>query len=219
MKKIFLLTAMVTLSFLMTACLDSDGDNSYNNLRADLVELTTTSATKVPWATTDEDERLTFSSPITVSWAEKADTVYRALLYYNKVINGAPEPVAISYVPVLRPEELKDGDKMYNDPVILESIWTSKNNKYLNLNIGLKTGAMDGLDSSQTLGLVINGVTEHEDGTKTYDLEFYHNQNRVPEYYVSNLYVSIPLNYFNPGDDAKITINTYNGSITKEYTF
>ena len=189
------------------------GDGDYSYLRADFVELKTTAAQTVPEAVNDDNELLTFASPMTVSWAEKANTVYRALLYYNKVENGSPVPFSAVQVPVLTPSELKEGETMHTDPLTLESSWTSANGKYLNLSLLVKTGVEEGLDARQTIGVVIRGITEQPDGTNRYDLVFYHHQNGVPEYYTSRIYTSIPLSFFKSGDTATLTIHTNQGKV------
>lgn len=195
------------------------GDGEYSYLCAEFAELKTTTAKLVPEALTDDNEQLTFSHPLTVSWAEKGDTVYRALLYYNKVENRSPEPISAFAVPVLKPSSLKDGEMMHTDPLTLESSWTSANGKYLNLSLLVKTGVEEGLDARQTLGVVISNVTDLGDGTHHYDLVFYHHQNGVPEYYTTRVYSSIPTSFFKSGDTATLTIHTYQGTVVKDYQF
>ena len=197
-KTLFYLFTFLPLSLFISCTHDSyeAGDGSYSYLRADFAELKTTSAKLVPEATTDDNERLAFNNPLTVSWAEKGDTTYRALLYYNKVETGSPEPISAFAVPVLRPNTLKDGETLL-----------------------LKTGVEEGLDARQTIGIVINDVTEQGDGTHHYDLVFYHHQNGVPEYYTSRVYSSIPTSFFKAGDTATLTIHTYQGTVVKDFQF
>ena len=220
-KTLFYLFTFLPLSLFISCTHDSyeAGDGSYSYLRADFAELKTTSAKLVPEATTDDNERLAFNNPLTVSWAEKGDTTYRALLYYNKVETGSPEPISAFAVPVLRPNTLKDGETLHTDPLTLESTWTSANDKYLNLSLLLKTGVEEGLDARQTIGIVINDVTEQADGTHHYDLVFYHHQNGVPEYNTSRVYSSIPTSFFKSGDTATLTIHTYQGTVVKDFRF
>ena len=47
---------------------------------------------------TDDGDSLALSKPVELKWASKADSTYRALLYYNKV-EGKAEPVSLSNVP------------------------------------------------------------------------------------------------------------------------
>ena len=220
-KSLFYLFTLLPF-YLFTSCTNDSyeaGDGDYSYLRADFVELKTKAAKLVAEATNDDNERLAFSNPLTVSWAEKGDTIYRALLYYNKVENGLPEPFSAVQVPVLKPSTLKDDETLHTDPLTLESSWTSANGKYLNLSLLLKTGVEEGLDARQSIGVVINDVTEQSDGSKHYDLVFYHHQNGVPEYYTSRVYSSIPTSFFKQGDTATLTIHTYQGAVVKEYSF
>lgn len=210
-KTLFYLITVLSLS-LFVACTNDpyeSGDGTYSYLCAEFVELSTTTATTVPSATTDGDELLLFDNPIQVKWAEKADTVYRALLYYNKVENAKPQPISAVQVPVLYPSALKDGEEMHADPLTVESSWMSANGKYFNLSLLLKTGVEEGLDARQTIGVVITNVTDQTNGTKHYDLMLYHHQNGVPEYYTSRVYTSIPTAFFKSGDTATLTVNTY----------
>lgn len=53
-------------------------------------------------------------------------------------------------------------------------------------------------------------------------LRFYHDQNNVPEYYSTQLYVSVLLSsipvQLSQGDEIAIVIHTYEGEITKTFT-
>ncbi len=220
-KTLFYLFTFLPLYLFISCTHDSyeSGDGDYSYLCAEFAELKTTTAKLVPEAVTDANEQLAFRKPLVVSWAEKGDTVYRALLYYNKVENGSPEPISAFALPVLKPNPLKDGETMHTDPLTVESSWTSANGKYLNLSLLVKTGVEEGLDARQTIGVVITNVTEQGDGTQHYDLVFYHHQNGVPEYYTSRVYCSIPTGFFKSGDTATLTIHTYQGTAVKEYCF
>lgn len=193
------------------------GDMELSYLRADFVEAHTVAAKQVDSAVTDEGLTLQLAPYATAEWATTADSIYRALLYYNKVEDGTTKPVAIVSVPVLRCKPLASDEQLYTDPVVLESSWLSKNGKYLNLGLLLKTGVADGIDALQKVGVVQHDVVTQADGTHLYDLQFFHQQNGVPEYYSARTYISIPLTDMRQGDTIRLSVNTYQGEVVKEF--
>ena len=85
MKRLSLLLLGIAL---LTSCeRDSydKGDSSDSYVRADFVEAFVDSDKKVNYVVTDDDVRLTFANAYSSSWIQKADTVYRALMYYNLI--------------------------------------------------------------------------------------------------------------------------------------
>lgn len=222
---------LLFLLFVLSACSNDPydtGDGALSHMRADFVEAQTDNNANIVSIETDDGERMFLTGAINVAWAERPDTVYRALLYYNKVeaddgTNNA-EPLGISQVlvPQITPiEEVKDGIK--TDPVTFESSWTSSNGKYLNLGISIKTGSVDGNYDTQTIGLIYNGVETNADGSRNVSLSLYHDQNGVPEYYSVETYVSIAVSRLPiepaDGDIVTVDINTYDGTITRTFTF
>ena len=192
MRKVFLfLSICLFLSCTTEEYESGDGEMSY--LRADFVMAYAGADKSIVSAVTDEGEQLTWSKGFAPKWAEKADTTYRALLYYNKV-EGKVDPVSIVSVSVPRVRKMSEvKDKVYTDPVVFESAWKSANNSFINLGLQLKT------------------------------LRLYHHQNDVPEYYSANLYVSIPFDRLpcdiQKGDEVSITINTYKGEVKKGFVY
>lgn len=225
--KIFLLT----VAPLLTAC-ETDsyrtGDGALSAMRAEFVEAHTDVDARVMAVETDGGERLTLTSPVAVVWMEKPDTVYRALFYYNKVDGdgGQPqaEPVAVSYVlvPSVTAAAGMTGD-MKTDPVKFVSSWASANGKYLNIELLLMTGKVDGDNAAQTVGVICDSVTTGGDGARRMWCTLYHDQNGVPEYYSSQTYVSIPVVGLPvapaQGDEVILDINTYDGKITRTFGF
>lgn len=204
------------------------GEGALSNMRADFVEAQTDADANAVSIETDDGEQMYFSQAVRVSWMERPDTVYRALLYYNKVEadDGTyrAEPLAMSQVlvPQIVPfENLEGGLKA--DPVDFVSSWTSRNGKYLNLELGVKTGSVDGSYGTQTLGVICLGVDERTDGTRLVRLSLYHDQAGVPEYYTTDAYVSIAVSRLpvepSVGDDVSIDIETYDGTVTRTFTF
>ena len=227
--KIFLLT----VAPLLTAC-ETDsyrtGDGALSAMRAEFVEAHTDADARVMAVETDGGERLTLTSPVVVGWMEKPDTVYRALFYYNynKVDGdgGQPqaEPVAVSYV--LVPSVTAAAgmtDDMKTDPVKFVSSWASTNGKYLNIELLLMTGKVDGDNAAQTVGVICDSVITGGDGARRMWCTLYHDQNGVPEYYSVETYVSIAVSRLPiepaDGDIVTVDINTYDGTITRTFTF
>jgi len=191
------------------------GDGTLSYLRADFVEAYSNGNSQLYSAMTDDGDSLLFSNAIKAKWATTPDSVYRALLYYKKE-DGKVSPITVSSVSVpnvRKTSELKD--KVITDPVTWESSWLSKNNKYLNLGLILKTGNTEGVDAKQSIGMVCDTVVVSGSGAKMMHLRLYHNQNRVPEYYSATVYMSIPINRLpetlGEGDKIMLTVQTYDG--------
>lgn len=218
--------AVIALLITLTACTSEsydagDGPNSY--LTADLVLLHTSQDKSVRSALLDDGTTLQFSNPFAQDWLTRPDSVYRALLYYDKTVAAsdaaASNPTATSIVrarsvrpvPVLRPVEAAKVDAMRTDPVGFESLWMSKNNSYINLSLLLKSGKAEGDDALHSLGVVSYGTTVDAAGSRTLHLTLYHDQGGVPEYYTVQQYVSIPTQLLEEADTVELTLNTYNG--------
>lgn len=215
--------AAIAFPIALTACTSEaydsgDGTNSY--LTADLVLLRTAPDKSVRSVQLDDGRELRLSNPFAKDWIERPDTVYRALLYYDKtIINGSANANSVSavrarsvrLVPVLRISAAADVDNILTDPVGFESMWVSKNGSYLNLSLLLKSGKAEGDTSLHTLGVVSNGTTTDADGHRTLHLTLYHDQGGVPEYYTVQQYVSIPTPLLKDADTVELTLNTYNG--------
>lgn len=219
--------AAIAFPIALTACTSEaydsgDGTNSY--LTADLVLLRTAPDKSVRSVQLDDGRELQLSNPFAKDWIERPDTVYRALLYYDRMSarsdaavgtnpNSIPVVRARSVlpVPVLRISAAADVDNLRTDPVGFESMWLSKNGSYLNLSLLLKSGKAEGDTSLHTLGVVSNGTTTDADGHRTLHLTLYHDQGGVPEYYTVQQYVSIPTPLLKDADTVELTLNTYNG--------
>ena len=217
MKLLFRLV-LLTLLPLLLACENEaydTGDGALSAMRADFVE-----------AETDADARMT--GFVAVAWMDRPDTVYRALLYYNKVTaadgSAAAEPLSLAQVlvlPVVSAADLAVEPK--RDPVTFVSSWTSANGRYLNLELLIKTGKTDEGYGTQSVGMKCDSVTADAAGRRTVWLCLTHDQNGVPEYYSSQTYVSIPVVGLPvapaQGDEVILDINTYDGKITRTFGF
>ncbi len=216
MKKNLLLLPVLLL--LLISCNSDDneeGDSTYSYLCAEFVEAHAAAISEIDRVTTDDGELLILSRRMNVSWAQKADTVYRALFYYNKVenIDGTVTPISLSRVFVLKGKdatEFEEGVK--TDPLKVESAWLSKGKAYLNVGLLLKTGVADDADAIQSLGLVLVSETDTD-----LTLRLYHDQGGVPQYYTSRAYVSIPLAAAQQVKTIHLLVNTYDGELERRF--
>lgn len=198
------------------------GDGRYSYLTADFCLVHTSADKTVDYVLADDGSRLAMAQPFTVDWAEKADTLYRALLYYNKkpAASGAEtvEPLTAAQVLVMRPVNALFVDYVLTDPLTVESCWLSANRRYVNLTLLLKTGKPDTDDKAQTVGLVVDSVAASASGVRTAMTRLYHSQGGVPEYYTVRRYVSISVDDV-PADGITIVANTYGGRVEKHIDF
>uniref|UniRef100_UPI004027F5DE NigD1/NigD2 family lipoprotein n=1 Tax=Prevotella sp. TaxID=59823 RepID=UPI004027F5DE len=224
LKTTFHIIALVGLLFFSTSCSNTsyeEGDSKLSYLRTDFADATTDSQGRLSAATTDDGVSLTFTRPMQTSWSNAADSLCRVLLNYNMYANGADsnvvEPLAAKIVYTLQPAKPSVQTQAATDPVSLVSAWKSKNGNYVNLRLGLKTGKASGDDKRQSIGLALDS-TVTSDGSTTYCLRFLHSQGGVPEYYTTDAYVSIPIKQMTTGSKVRLSLNTYNGWVTREFT-
>lgn len=224
LKTTFHIIALVGLLFFSTSCSNTsyeEGDSRLSYLRTDFADATTDSQGRLSAATTDDGVSLTFTRPMQTSWSNAADSLCRVLLNYNMYANGSDsnvvEPLAAKIVYTLQPAKPSVQTQAATDPVSLVSAWKSKNGNYVNLRLGLKTGKASGDDQRQSIGLALDStVTSY--GSTTYCLRFLHSQGGVPEYYTTDAYVSIPIKQMTTGSKVRLSLNTYNGWVTREFT-
>ena len=209
---VFLLVAMVSCKY----GLYETGDSELSYLRADFVEASTNGVGAFTSAVTDDGVSLTLSPALYVDWKPKARAVYRAMLYYDKVENGVTKPISLQSVLLLKPKTKDEEKEWHTDPLGLESIWISKNNRYANLSLIIKKGSNISLSSAQKIGVLKEAVTKHEKG-KAYHFLLTHYQAGQPEYYSVKGYVSIPIYNYHSGDSLYITVNTYKGKVVKSF--
>ena len=205
---------LVGVCFLLLSCeIDSydKGEGRYSLLTAEMADVRTDASGYASTAVTDDGTQLTIEPRTSVRWMQKADTVYRALLYYNNVGDGKAKVVSISRVGVLYPSDsISTGMKTH--PLHLESVWMSKNRKYLNLRLRLLVGSTDDDKAHQTIGLLADSISP---GHRR--LTLYHDQGDIPEYYSSTTYASIPLHAVG-ADTLTLVVNTYdNGVVSRTF--
>lgn len=230
MRKSTVFAAFLFLSVLASCSSDpyETGDGKYSYMRADFVEANTDASSTIVSISTDDGEQLRLTDAVKTSWAAKPDTAYRALIYYNKVLSGngdyVAEPVGLSQVLTPRITLLENmTENVITDPVVFESAWKSSNGKFINFDLDVKTGTVDGDSNGHTIGIVCDEVVQRDDGTSLVRLRLYHDQGGVPEYYSAKLYLSIPVSFMpitlSEGDEVEVGINTYDGLVTKTFGF
>ncbi|WP_308277858.1 NigD1/NigD2 family lipoprotein [Prevotella sp.] len=187
------------------------GDSEYSYITAELALLHTNSNKAVAYATLDDGSSLQFASKFTTKWTDKVDTVYRALLYYDKALDGSTTVKArgVTQVPVIGVVKQEDVKNMCTDPLDIESVWMAKNKTFINLSLLLKSGTTES-DNQQSIGLVELSRSVDADNRKRVILQVYHDQGNVPQYYTVQQYASIDLTKLD-ANIVEIQANTYNG--------
>ena len=211
---------MLVVTFFVVSCTVDPyetGDTSLSYLKAEMVDMHVVGR-EVRSIVTDADEQLSVSSTYKVPESiEHRDTTYRMMLYYNKEGNKPIELKSIRQAHVVRPSDRQASLTLKDDPVKLISAWKAQNGNYLNLSLGLMVGNAENDAAIHKLGLVVNAVETMGDGSKTFYLTFYHDQDSIPEYYTQTVYLSIPLKDYATGDRICIKMNTYSGCIEKSF--
>lgn len=190
------------------------GDGELSYMRADFGVMTTRGGT-ISNLVTDDGDTLQLGSVAAPSWAQSVDSVYRVLVYYNDYTDRAPELIRATRVPTVEYVMANRLQSEATDPVDLERVWKSRNGKYLNLGLSLKTGQQDTQDNRQTLGIICDSIVQRPNGFHRYYLRLYHDQNNVPEYYSSRSFMSLSLEGMADGDEYQITVNTYDGTVVR----
>jgi len=191
------------------------GEGELSQMRADMVEAHVNAEKYVDYVLTDDGDSLPAVKPFTVSWISTPDTVYRAVLSYNRVDDRA-EAISLSQVLTL-PLRTRD---YYHDslpprhPLYVESTWVAFTHKYLNLRLRLLTGSAENDKQRHALGLVSDSITTTPDGLRVNHLLLLHNQNGLPEYYSATVNASIPLSQCQ-ADSIVLNVVTYEGSWSK----
>lgn len=216
MKKLLILILLSA----MTACEMDDygkGEGPYSLVRADFAQAHVGADKNIDYIVTDDGNRLSLSVPFTAKWLTTANTTERVLIYYRDRGTQA-EVVSVSQVPVAQIQHrMEPGKTAKTDPVKLESMWLSKNRRYLNANIILMMGSTDDAEAKHHLGVIRDSTLTHPDGSSTLCLRLLHDQGGVPEYYSHSTYFSIPLSDI-ATDSVRLTVNTYSGPASKTFS-
>ena len=223
MKKFQLLILIIALTILLSPLLISctkdayeKGEGKYSLMRGDFAEAIVNSSKQVTSIITDDGDEFILTSPYTAKWVSKADTTYRCMLYYNKVDSKA-EILSMGQVPCVGVTPLSQFDRrLVTDPVKFESTWMSKSGRYLNLSLLLKTGITDDSTAVQSLAIVSDTVITQPDNKRIRHLILHHDQANVPEYYSTQVYISIPTQRVD-ADSVRISINSYSGEVEAKH--
>ncbi len=207
---------LLTLSAFMSCTIDSyeKGDGELSAVLADFVVAHVNADQKVDYVVTDDDQRLTLQSLYEVDWKVKTDSLYRAVLYYEKDGHQA-SPISLTNIPVVTlipKDSVKNG--MKTDPLTLESVWISKNKSFLNVGFYAKVGETANKTAVHQLGMVQDTLVKNTDLTRTLHLKVYHDQGGVPEYYSQKSYFCVALKDLTV-DSIRFSMNTYQGEVVK----
>lgn len=210
------LAMAVVFGALLSACEVNNyesGDGKYSYLRADFGMIHTSKMGLADYVLTDEGRTVAFESPATVKWTKKADSLYRALVYYDA---STSKFFSASQVMVVIPQSYKEGETVTTDPLTIESVWTGGG--YLNIGFSVKAGQTENIEARQHIGLVHDSTTVSMDGKKTVHLRIVHAQNGIPEYYSVRGYMSMPLPSGLQGASISLSANTYKGTFVRRIT-
>jgi hypothetical protein len=229
MKNIWVGLAVIFSVFACSVDNYDTGTGKYSLMRADFVDAHVNNNSMVDYVITDDNDSLPFSTLFTIKSITKTNTFYRALFYYNKVANGTDsvaDPLSLNIIGIAVPVSsgIVPKDSVFSDPIYFQSGWIAKNRKYFNIGLNKLTGEVDGTEDVQYFRIIEDSVKQSVSGINRIYLRLSHNQNSVPEYYTSRVYISIPLTYYNnvlsEGDSIFLRIKTYdNGWIEKNYRY
>jgi hypothetical protein len=188
-------------------------------MRGDFAEMHIDSDKKANAITTDDGDLLPLKELFSSQWISTADTTYRCILYYNKVkgTDGkmSAEIISAGQVPCVQVKPLKKFEgEVHTDPVKFESVWMSKTGKYLNLSLQLMIGQTDDTTAIHQLGLLSDTLIVNPNGKRTLHVFLNHDQGKVPEYYSTQVYMSVPASTLG-ADSVSFKINTYSGIVEK----
>ena len=216
MKKFLQLIVIITVLCSCSKDAYEKGEGKYSLMRGDFAEAIVNSSKQVTGIITDDGDEFTLTIPYTAKWVTTADTTYRCMLYYNKIGDKA-EVLSMGQVPCVGVTPLSKFDRrLVTDPVKFESTWMSKSGRYLNLSLLLKTGITDDSTAVQSLAIVSDTVITQPDNKRIRHLILHHDQANVPEYYSTQVYISIPTQRID-ADSVRISISSYSGEVEAKH--
>ncbi len=197
---LLVLLAVMTLS----SCFDDDDATVYAT-NADFGIVQSDYLGRLVSFTTDNNVYRVFNDPVTGTGA-KADTTYRALIYYTADNDNATyvDYYYITEIPVFAPIEVANTDSLPTDPIssVAEN-WVSENGSYINLLVSLYPPYSQ--DDVHKVDFV---KSKDEDGTTLLTMYHKNPDNYYPSYTVSE-YMSIPIKgYFTSGEKVKMVVKT-----------
>ncbi len=208
---VLVLLTILTLS----SCFDDDDATVYAT-NADFGIVQSDYMGRLVSFTTDNNVYRVFNDPVTGTGA-KADTTYRALIYYTADNDNATyvDYYYIAEIPVFAPVEVADTESLPTDPVSsVDENWLSANGTYINILVSIYP-----VYSSSDTHTVDFVKSKDEDGTTV--LTMYHkNPDNYYTYTTVTEYMSIPIKgYFTSGEKVRMVVSTiYNyGNWTWEF--
>ena len=211
---------IIMIGILLAGCQQEpyeSGDTSLSYLTAEMVNVRIENA-YVNSITNDEGKSLPLPASLGInSQSLPPDTTMRMMMYY--ILDGVTEmKIMKSYmVGVVRPVGLWSEGSYKTDPVTLTSAWMSPNGSFLNLSLGVKTGKTDDPSARQTINVALDSVVVDKQGQRTRYMTLVHDQSIVPEFFTTNVYISIPTDDCPSGEALVIDINTYGGKVRKQF--
>ena len=221
-RKRIIYPTLLMLCLLLVSCQTDSyekGEGEYSLLQADFAELYVDGQKQGVSFTTDEGATIQLTPPYTAKWIETADTTYRTIVYYSLSANGATpsanspataQAEAIGAVVTMHPVPQWKFKNLPQDPIGVESVWLSRNGKYLNLSLLVKTGRVSDEELPHNIGLAQDTVYIRDDGRRTAYWRLLHSQNGIPQYYTNRRYASVALPT-NAPDTICLTIPTFEG--------
>lgn len=221
-KTILRTIILAALTNLMTSCNHEsyeEGEGRLSYLYADYADITIT-AGKVTSIITDDNARLPLPQNLAASEQLPPDTMLRRLIHYTMTDKStAVDIVKLTDVSVLLPHGKDEIAEMKTAPVKLAAAWMARNQRYINLQLGLMVGNTNDTSSPQLVQIVRDSIHTH--GKGAIFLTLYHDQAGMPEYYTQETHLSLPLDRLVPEatqpDTVSITVNTYSGTVTKQF--
>lgn len=200
------------LMLLASSCSKDSSDGDISRYTVEMCTLTPQGVKAVASCVLDDDRVVRFDKTVSVSWVTKPDSLYRALLYYNKVDDNNAEVFSLQRVLCLTPVSQNDTTHAVKaDPLSLVSGWYARNGKFLNLCLGIKTGTIDG-NQAHRIAIVTDSLSDHR---RYYRLV--HDQGRIPAYYTVEAYVSVAVDDVLTGDTVTLDVPTSKGMLRKDF--
>lgn len=165
------------------------GDSRYSYLRADFCMMHMSDKGVIDYLIVDGGDTVRIATPVKLNWASTADSVYRALVYYDATTR---QMFSATSVLVAQPVSKQKAATLSTDAITVESTW--EGGGYFNVAFNVKTGQTDEKQKPQQIALVVDTIIKHDNGVPDdIYLLLTHNQNGQPEYYTVRGYLSTPL--------------------------
>lgn len=114
------------------------GDSRYSYLRADFCMMHTSDKGAIDYLLIDGGDTVRIATPVKLNWASKADSLYRALVYYDVITR---QMFSATSVLVTQPVSKQKAATLSTDAITVESTW--EGGGYFNVAFNVKTGQTD----------------------------------------------------------------------------